>query len=95
MKIIFLLFVQTYDLDGTKYGPIEAAQMYVDVLKEFKATHPDFAGSKFIFAPIREVDDATFDSYLPIMMKLLNNFPDFIAGFDVVGQEDKGRKKNF
>lgn len=69
--------------------------MYVDVLKEFKATHPDFAGSKFIFAPIRAVDDGTFEGYLPIMMKLLKNFPDFIAGFDLVGQEDKGRRKLF
>lgn len=67
--------------------------MYVDVLKEFKAAHPDFVGSKFIYAPIRAVDDTTFESYLPIMLKLLNNFPDFIAGFDLVGQEDRGMRE--
>jgi adenosine deaminase CECR1 len=86
------LLSQLYDLDGKKYGPIECAQIYVDVLKDFKQSHPDFAGSKFIFAPLRGVDDATFDTYLPIQQKLMKNFPDFIAGFDLVGQEDKGRK---
>lgn len=64
--------------------------MYVDVLKDFKASHPDFSGSKFIYAPIRAVNDETFDTYLPIMQELLQKFPDFIAGFDLVGQEDKG-----
>ena len=82
--------MKTYDLDGEKYGPIETCGMYVDVLKEFKKSHPDFAGSKFIYAPLRSVNDETFNTYLPIMQKLQKNFPDFIAGFDVVGQEDKG-----
>lgn len=77
-------------MNGVKYGPIETCGMYVDVLKDFKASHPDFAGSKFIFAPLRGVDDVTFESYLPIMLKLLKDYPDFIAGFDLVGQEDRG-----
>jgi adenosine deaminase CECR1 len=68
--------------------------MYVDVLKEFKASHPDFVGSKFIYAPIRHATDETFSTYLPIMQKLLQNFPDFIAGFDLVGQEDQGKLFN-
>lgn len=85
---------QLYDLDGKKYGPIECAQIYVDVLKDFKQSHPDFVGSKFIFAPLRGVGDETFDTYLPILQKLMNNFPDFIAGFDLVGQEDKGSENS-
>ncbi|CRL06743.1 CLUMA_CG019567, isoform A [Clunio marinus] len=82
---------ETYDLEGNKYGPIETCGMYVDVLKEFNENHPDFGGAKFIYAPIRKVDDDTFESYLAIMQKLLKTFPDFIAGFDLVGQEDRGR----
>lgn len=81
---------KTYDLDGEKYGPIETCRMYVDVLKDFKKTHPDFTGSKFIYAPLRSVNDETFNTYLPILQKLQRNFPEFIAGFDVVGQEDLG-----
>lgn len=69
--------------------------MYVDVLKDFKKKHLDFAGSKFIYAPIRAVDDEGFKNYLPIMLKLQKNFPEFIAGFDLVGQEDRGMLTNF
>lgn len=68
--------------------------MYVDVLKVFKRKHPDFVGSKFIYAPLRAVDDEGFDAYLPILLKLQKNFPDFICGFDLVGQEDKGNFHN-
>lgn len=81
---------ETYDLEGKTYGPIETCRMYIDVLRDFKQSHPDFAGSKFIYAPIREVNDETFSTYLPIMLELQENFPDFIAGFDLVGQEDRG-----
>lgn len=65
--------------------------MYVDVLKEFKATHTDFVGAKFIYAPVRLADDESFDKYLPILTKLMKTFPDFVVGFDLVGQEDAGR----
>lgn len=81
---------QTYDLEGKKYGPVETCQIYVDVLKEFKSSHKDFVGAKFIYAPIRAANDEMFNTYLPIMLKLQRNFPNFIAGFDLVGQEDKG-----
>jgi adenosine deaminase CECR1 len=84
------VFPDLYDLDGIKYGPLEVAQIYVDVLKEFKSSHPDFVGSKLIYAPVRGINDETFNTYLPIMRKLKKNFPNFIAGFDLVGQEDKG-----
>lgn len=77
-------------MEGRIYGPIETCQMYVDILKEFKRNHPDFVGARFIYAPMRAVNDETFDTYLPIMMKLQKNFPEFIAGFDLVGQEDRG-----
>lgn len=84
------VFPELYDLDGNKYGPDEVAKIYVEVLKDFKNSHPDFAGGKFIYAPVRGINDETFNTYLPIMRKLKNKFPNYIAGFDLVGQEDKG-----
>lgn len=86
------VFPDLYDMDGNKYGPIDVAQIYADVLKEFKATHKDFVGCKFIYAPLRGINDETFSTYLPIMQKLMRNFPDLITGFDLVGQEDKGKE---
>lgn len=77
-------------MNGATYGPIETCQFYIDVLKDFKSKHPDFVGSRFIYAPMRAVNDETFNTYLPIMLKLQKNFPEFIAGFDLVGQEDRG-----
>lgn len=86
---------QAYDLDGNKYGPVKVVQMYVDVLADFKASHPDFVGSRLIYSPVRRVDDETFATYLPIMMEIQEKFPNFVAGFDLVGQEDKGEKSFF
>jgi hypothetical protein len=60
-------------------------------LKEFRASHPDF-GCRFIYAPRKTVTDDEFDTYIPTMLKLAKTFPEFIAGFDLVGQEDKCKK---
>ncbi|XP_070499820.1 adenosine deaminase 2-like [Chironomus tepperi] len=81
---------ELYDLDGNTYGPIETCRAYVDVLKEFRASHPDF-GCRFIYAPRKYVDDDEFDTYIPTMIKLAKTFPEFMAGFDLVGQEDKSK----
>ncbi len=82
---------QLYDLEGKKYGPIEVVDLYYEVLQKFKSEYPDFIDCKFIYAPIRAVDDATFDTYFPILHELLAKYPDFVVGFDLVGQEDLGR----
>lgn len=87
------VFPELYDLDGNKCGPMDVAQIYAEVLKDFKSTHLDFVGCKFIYAPLRGISDETFDTYLPIMQKLRRNFPDLITGFDLVGQEDKGIRR--
>lgn len=63
--------------------------MYVDGLNEFKAENPDLIGSKFIFAPLKAVPEETLDSYINVMIELHKKFPEYIAGFDLVGQEDK------
>uniref|UniRef100_U5ESN9 Adenosine deaminase n=1 Tax=Corethrella appendiculata TaxID=1370023 RepID=U5ESN9_9DIPT len=84
------LFPTVYDFERT-YGPVEIAGMYVETLKSFMDSHPGFLGSKFVYAPIRFTDDATFDGYLKTVEELREKYPNFIAGFDLVGQEDLGR----
>lgn len=80
-----------YDLDGNIYEGAEVVQIYYDAVNEFKKENPGFIGSKMIYAPVRKVDDETFAEYMKMILQLQDRFPDFIAGFDVVAQEDCGR----
>lgn len=57
----------------------------------FMRDHPDFFGVKLIFAPIRLVNESQMDDLLKIARQLKETLPNFIAGFDLVGQEDKGQ----
>lgn len=57
----------------------------------FVNDHPGFFGVKLIYAPLRLVSKETVDNYLKTMMQLKEAYPDFVAGFDLVGQEDKGQ----
>lgn len=52
--------------------------------------HPDFIGIKLIYAPHRDVNLKKLEDYLNLMTQLKKSYPDFVAGFDLVGQEDKG-----
>ncbi|KAI4454236.1 adenosine deaminase [Holotrichia oblita] len=80
-----------YDLDGNMYGPIEVAGLYKQIVEDFMLTHPEFLGAKLIYAPIRNVDEDTMQGYVDTVRALKANFPDFLAGFDLVGQEDLGQ----
>lgn len=57
----------------------------------FIKDHPDFIGVKIIYAPRRAVDGEKVDYYLETLMQLKKLYPNFVAGFDLVGQEDKGK----
>lgn len=85
------LLPQLYDLDRNNYTQSENVQIYVDTLDEFKRANPDFIGSKFVYAPLRLVPDTRMDEYIENVQLLHERYPDFIAGFDLVGQEDLGR----
>lgn len=80
-----------YDFNGTEYGPIETAQVHKEVVDRFLKDHPDFIDIKLIYAPLRAVDEKRVDYYMETMAKLTKLFPDFVVGFDLVGQEDKGQ----
>ena len=44
-----------------------------------------------IYAPGRNTDPATVTTYIENAVKLVEAYPDFVLGFDLVGQEDLGR----
>lgn len=81
---------ECYDVDGTKYKEVDVVGFYVEVLKQFKLDYPDFQGARFIYAPSRKVAGETVDAYVDTMLVLNELYPDFMAGFDLVGQEDLG-----
>lgn len=79
-----------YDLDGKTYTPEDVVEIYRRITDEFKAEHPGFAGTKFIYAPLRLVDNQTVDQYISLAERLHTKYGDYVVGFDLVGQEDKG-----
>lgn len=77
-----------YELDGSKYGTVEVMGLIHSVAQKFIANHPDFLGIKYIYAPFRGVDNKTMDVYLTDFLEMKKLYPDFVVGFDLVGQED-------
>ncbi|KAF5299661.1 hypothetical protein FQA39_LY11456 [Lamprigera yunnana] len=80
-----------YELNGTTYDPIQVTGIYKKIMEDFKHDHPDFLGARMIYAPRRNVSDETIKNYVNIVHELKRRYPDFLVGFDFVGQEDKGR----
>ncbi|XP_045770255.1 adenosine deaminase 2-A-like [Maniola jurtina] len=81
---------ELYDLYGTKYGILDTAASYKMTHDQFMNDYPDFFGAKIIYAPLRSVDAKTVKEYIANAKILKKEFPDIIAGFDLVGQEDLG-----
>lgn len=81
---------ELYDLDGNVYDSVETALIYKEVLDRFMEDYEDFYGAKLIYAPFRMVDTKTVKKYIDIAKEIKRLAPDFLAGFDLVGQEDIG-----
>ncbi|XP_065360984.1 adenosine deaminase 2-like [Calliphora vicina] len=80
-----------YDLEGTNYTALDTVRIYKETLDKFMNNYPDFIGSKLIYAPIRNADNNSFEQYIKICLEVKEKYPDFVAGFDLVGQEEMGR----
>ncbi|XP_076647903.1 adenosine deaminase [Halictus rubicundus] len=80
-----------YDFDGTEYAPKDIVGVFKNVSERFKKDHPDFVGVKLIYAPPRLVNHKQAEEYIKTLKELQDQYPSFIAGFDLVGQEDKGK----
>ncbi|XP_026760455.2 adenosine deaminase 2-like [Galleria mellonella] len=81
---------ELYDLDGNVFDSVVTAQSYKNVLDRFLVDYPDFYGAKLIYAPLRMVDASTVKNYIEIAKEIDYTIPGFLAGFDLVGQEDLG-----
>ncbi|XP_008216020.3 adenosine deaminase 2-like [Nasonia vitripennis] len=79
-----------YELNGTTYNPINVARIYQEMINRFTTNNPDFLGAKVIFSPQRGITQSIFDNYVKTYKEVKQAYPDFIIGFDLVGQEDRG-----
>ncbi|XP_072767162.1 adenosine deaminase 2 [Anoplolepis gracilipes] len=78
-----------YDFDRV-YGSLEMAGIIKNVTDRFIRDHPDFLGVKLIYAPRRSINETKLEEYLKKLVQLTEHYPNFVVGFDLVGQEDKG-----
>lgn len=56
-------------------------------MAEFKQEHPDFIGSKIIYAPSK-ISPQNSGHIFETVKRLAKKFPNLMIGFDLVGQED-------
>lgn len=85
------LLPEIYELDGSTHDTTYTLKTYQEVTRQFKAKHPDFFGVKVIFTIHRGVNTSVMTEVVKKAMKLQKDFPDIMAGFDMVGREDSGR----
>ncbi|KAM6936893.1 LOW QUALITY PROTEIN: adenosine deaminase 2-A [Xenentodon cancila] len=84
------LLPEVYELDGSTYDSTWTLKTYQDITRQFTAEHPDFFGAKIIFTVNRGINASTMTGVVETAMKLHRDFPDIMAGFDLVGREDSG-----
>ncbi|KAL5282665.1 CECR1.2 family protein [Megaselia abdita] len=84
-------FQKLYDLFGNIYSPLAIAKDLKRIVEEFKIKNAGFLGLKTIFSTHRNTDKSTVLKELDTFLKLHAAFPEFVVGFDLVGQEDIGK----
>ncbi|NWX88273.1 ADA2 deaminase, partial [Nothoprocta pentlandii] len=84
------LLPEVYELDGTRHDKSWSMAAYQEVTKQFVKDHPDFVGAKIIYTAHRKLNVSQIKDIIVTAMALRAHFPDFLAGFDLVGNEDEG-----
>lgn len=79
-----------YELNGDIINGIDSVAILEGISKKFVQDHPDHMGMKVIYAPPRFGTNTTTDKYIANVKVLKERYPHFLAGFDLVGQEDIG-----
>ncbi|KAL6116719.1 ada2 [Pungitius sinensis] len=82
---------KTYELDGTVHDTAWTLRTFQEVTRKFVADHPDFLGARVIFSVHRALSVSEVKAAVKEAIQLQADFPDVVAGFDMVGREDSGR----
>ena len=78
------------DENGKKHSSEDVAQLLLDLVEDFRREHPLFLGIKLILAIARNSDSSIVESKMNRFIELQKKYPNFMVGFDLVGQEDMG-----
>ncbi|XP_060758831.1 adenosine deaminase 2-A-like isoform X1 [Neoarius graeffei] len=81
---------QIYELDGTIYDREWSIQTYKNVTEQFTLEHPDFIGIRIIVSVNRLQNLSKVKIAVRDTIEMQKRYPEIIAGFDLVGREDKG-----
>ncbi|KAI5638718.1 adenosine/AMP deaminase domain-containing protein [Phthorimaea operculella] len=94
-KIMYLevrsILYELYELDGTTHNSTTFLNDFRNIVNTFKSNNPDFIGAKIICAYSRSRKFNDLDERIEAVKEAKREFPDIIAGFDLVGHEDSGR----
>ncbi|KAM9704904.1 adenosine deaminase 2-A [Menidia menidia] len=82
---------RTYELDGTIHDKIWNLKTFQEVTRRFKSDHHDFLGARIIISVHRALGVSDVKAAVKEAIQLKKDFPDVVAGFDMVGRENSGR----
>ncbi|XP_067632402.1 adenosine deaminase 2-like [Eurosta solidaginis] len=84
-------FKELYDYSGRTFPPESSLKELLSIVNDFRRQNPKFMGIKVIFTTRRDVESNKVIENFSHFKKLHLAYPDFIIGFDLVGQEDLGQ----
>ena len=89
-------FAVDFRLEGCEdisRGPDDLVRVFSEELKQFKATEEgkNFWGYRFIWTSLRSWGKKRIVDHMKQCILMKKAYPELIAGYDVVGQEDMGR----
>uniref|UniRef100_A0A1A9WDK1 Adenosine deaminase n=1 Tax=Glossina brevipalpis TaxID=37001 RepID=A0A1A9WDK1_9MUSC len=79
-----------YGDDNKTYNSLEVANELEKIVESFKVKHPDFLGLKVIYAKRNKATVDEMAQRITTFKQLHHAKPNFIIGFDLIGQEDMG-----
>ncbi|XP_028304796.1 adenosine deaminase 2-A isoform X2 [Gouania willdenowi] len=82
---------RTYELDGSIHDKLWTLRTFQQVSNKFKLDHPEFFGARIIISVHRALGVSEVKAAVKEAIELQREFPEVVAGFDLVGREDSGR----
>ncbi|XP_059164273.1 adenosine deaminase AGSA-like [Physella acuta] len=73
----------------------DALRMFDQVVHEFKKDNPDFIGAKIIMTSLRHPLQETVAEEVQTALTARAAYPDLVAGFDLVEEDENGRPLSF